>query len=579
MSSAIQAGAAFVRFYGDLSDLQKSFKQIENQVNRIAGATKTSLGGTMNAAAAKATGGLSATNKVVLDIGGTIGAALQPLLRFVSNLSNLSRTAAIASWGLRGTSIIMKMMGKDASQLEPWIKNLNRVSWGIFAVNMATKAARASWLAFKTVAMSPITIPMAGFRALGRMIPHGGRGGGAAGNAVSGIVQGASATDEDGKVSAGSAAGSGALTGLMMGGIVGAAGGAAFGFLGAKLSSALTDGAKAGAKDSESIITRLGYKVNAVFQWVGKQAGDIWNYATSKFKQFGGEGESILTKLEKAIYPIVHAVENVWIPAMMNGIDFVAGLFAVRTDEMGGSWSDFFVDAVGMVADFIANFDIYFQIAQQTLVMWAGNGIVLVQDFFRNFGKLMVWAGSNWKNILFTMLDYGLTIFINLGENIRTLFEKIWNWVKSGFTGALDLKKEDFKGLTEGARSAISDMPKIFETELAKTTPEIDALYGRLKERQDAAKEGLKEFEGLNFDAKSEDKKAGQYRGFNAISAQSQEAAELIAKAASGTKKNETAEKQKETNGLLKQVKSVLEKGFDKIGGNPSSVPAVEIPR
>ena len=191
----------------------------------------------------------------------------------------------------------------------------------------------------------------------------------------------------------------------------------------------------------------------------------------------------------------------------------------------------------------------------------------------------MVWAGSNWKNILFTMLDYGLTIFINLGENIRTLFETIWNWVKSGFTGALDLKKEDFKGLTEGARSAISDMPKIFETELAKTTPEIDALYGRLKERQDAAKEGLKEFEGLNFDAKSEDKKAGQYRGFNAISAQSQEAAELIAKAASGTKKNETAEKQKETNGLLKQVKSVLEKGFDKIGGNPSSVPAVEIPR
>ena len=126
---------------------------------------------------------------------------------------------------------------------------------------------------------------------------------------------------------------------------VGAAGGAAFGFLGAKLSSALTDGAKAGAKDSESIITRLGYKVNAVFQWVGKQAGDIWNYATSKFKQFGGEGESILTKLEKAIYPIIHAVENVWIPAMMNGIDFVAGLFAVRTDEMGGSWSDFFVDA------------------------------------------------------------------------------------------------------------------------------------------------------------------------------------------------------------------------------------------
>ena len=301
MSSAIQAGAAFVRFYGDLSDLQKSFKQIEDQVNKIAGATKTSLGGTMNAAAAKATGGFASTGKAAAGLGGTIMAALSPLFKFVSNLSNLSRSASIASWGLRGISIVMKMLGKDSGFLEPWIKNLNRLSWGIFAVNMATKAARASWLAFKTVAMSPITIPMAGFRALGRMIPHGGRGGGAAGNAVSGIVQGASATDEDGKVSAGSAAGSGALTGLMMGGIVGAAGGAAFGFLGAKLSSALTDGAKAGAKDSESIITRLGYKVNAVFQWVGKQAGDIWNYATSKFKQFGGEGESILTKLEKAI--------------------------------------------------------------------------------------------------------------------------------------------------------------------------------------------------------------------------------------------------------------------------------------
>lgn len=618
--SAIEAGQAFVKFFGDTSALMQAFKKIKetagsagtqisvafnNQASNslnMAADSASRFGMATNAAVAASTGlgALSVTVKNQSEgfyqLATAAGSAYVNLTKmpvplakiatylslgpkFLNSMGQIGRGAKMASWGLGFVSKALQNLGLETKQLDAMRAKLDAVGRKYIWLGRLIFAIKSPFLAAMTagkLAAAGISLAWnAASKAIGltakqaKMAAGSFRGGSKLGMAASSVAMGAQATGEEGKPSASTAVGGGAMAGLMMGGVVGAAGGAALGGIGFLLAKALGDGAKQGADQADSVITKIGYKANAVFQWVGGIAGKAWESITSAMKRMGGEGESILSKIEKAIYPIVYAVENVWLPAFTGAVDYMASFFGKRSADMGNSWSDWIAGAIGNVADFIANFDIYFQIAQQSIAMWTTNGIVMVQDFFKNFGKLMAWAGSNWKNILFTMLDYGLTIFINLGENIRTLFEKIWNWVKSGFTGALDLKKEDFKGLTEGAHSAISDMPKIFTSELAKTTPEIEKLYDKLGERQKDIQEKMKGFEGLTYDAKTEAKKGGRDKGFSAISAQSQDAAKLIADATS-PKNDPQVKEQKETNKNLKTLIGAVQSGFSKGAGTPS---------
>src|SRR5690606_20844225 len=98
--------------------------------------------------------------------------------------------------------------------------------------------------------------------------------------------------------------------------------------------------------------------------------------------------------------------------------------------------------------------------------------------FTEQIPSVLTWFADNWQNILFTAVDYALTLFINLGKNIRAL----WDGVLSFIAG--EGLNVNFTPLTEGFVNSVSEPPDLGEREL--TEPEtqlqsnIDKLGGNL---------------------------------------------------------------------------------------------------
>lgn len=99
------------------------------------------------------------------------------------------------------------------------------------------------------------------------------------------------------------------------------------------------------------------------------------------------------------------------------------------------------------------------------------------------------WLGKNWHDVFFTAGDFAMTVFINLGENIRGA----WDALLSYFSG--NPVQFDWKPLTEGFASAIKSLPDIPErvtTEFEKSlTRDVDAISQHLKESSEKTKSDL----------------------------------------------------------------------------------------
>lgn len=70
------------------------------------------------------------------------------------------------------------------------------------------------------------------------------------------------------------------------------------------------------------------------------------------------------------------------------------------------------------------------------------------------------WFGENFRDIMFTSVDYALTVLINLGKNIRSVWTGVLDFIKGkGFN-------VDFTPLSEGFVNTVKKMPEIGEREL-----------------------------------------------------------------------------------------------------------------
>lgn len=582
MSGAIEAGSAFVRFWGDISELVGTMKTLSGDVKNVAGAiskevsqkmsggfataeaaaaqfgaTATAAGhqvaASMTAAAAKTTGVWAGFQRIASS---TVGIARASL-----TFGNIAKTAGIASWGLFGVSRVMRMMGKDTTQIDMITKALWRVSW----------AARAA-----AIAVGLIKLPgrvLGGITGLAR---SAGRGLGGLGGRVAGLgglmaLNSASAApgEEGEQESTGANVAGSALTGFALGGAVGAA---ALG-LGALIKSAISRNTAEGVGEATGFLGQLGAAATATGQWFADIFGKAKASVTGAFASLKTEGPSIFERLTQAVFPLVDAVENVWLPAFQNAVTSMASLFKSNTAEMERSWSDWIVDSVAALSEFVGNIDIYFQIAQQTLVMWASNSILQVSDLFTNIGKWLDWFGKNWSDMLFTAFDLAATVFINIGQNIRDIFSEIWEWVKSGFTSDFEI---DWTPLTEGFVSTIKEWPDLVETELAESTPELDSLFGQLGERQAATERRRAERATAISSVDVGGSAAATRRNlpdarFGATSAQSQEGLSLLAQiqnknagrdpVAENTK--QMVKEQKATHKEIVKVVEALNSGWD----------------
>ncbi len=84
-------------------------------------------------------------------------------------------------------------------------------------------------------------------------------------------------------------------------------------------------------------------------------------------------------------------------------------------------------------------------------------GLGAAHFFTETLPTYLTWFGDNFTNVMFTALDYTMTLFINLGQNIRNM----WSTVLDYFAG--NEVEFNWTPLLEGAASAIDKLPDIPE--------------------------------------------------------------------------------------------------------------------
>ena len=571
VAGAIQSGAAFVKFFGDANDLFKTTKDIGKELStwskNVAGNVSSTVAGGFQSASAAATnfGAKSAaamttaatsTQAVAASafrIPSAFGAA-SGVLRFVAgNLGNISRGAGLASWSLWGVSKVLRNLGYDTAKLDMVKNALSRIGWaaraGAIGLGGMRMAAQAMLFPLRAASMAG-----AGLSRLGRFGSIASIGSMAAMSAA----PSESISDQVGEGAQKKEKTGGGftkylmpvLTGLAIAGPIGAA---AVG-LGVFIAGAFQQSAKSGTGFFATLMERA----SAWGAWMSGLWGQVTAKVQAVFGQMSSTAEPFITRLEKAFIPLTYAIENVWLPAFLGAIEYAGSFFKSNTDSMGGSWTSWILDSVSALAEFVGNFDLYFQIAQQTIVMWASNSILRVGDFFTNIGEWLGWFGDNWKSVLLDVGNVQITFLTNMFANFKNAFTSVINFAKGkGF-------KFDMVSPLEGFESSIKELPKLTKTALETMTPELQALYEQLGKRQAAAAAHGQMIEGVQQAGAAG--KAGKETAidsrYGASTLQSQEAYSALSRLqnANMTASNPQVAEQKKTNIELAKQTRQLEK-------------------
>tara|TARA_Y100001963_G_scaffold138677_1_gene203730 strand:- start:230 stop:1888 length:1659 start_codon:yes stop_codon:yes gene_type:complete len=183
---------------------------------------------------------------------------------------------------------------------------------------------------------------------------------------------------------------------------------------------------------------------------------------------------NISTKFVEVAKVVVGKIKE-WAPAILQYVNVSMALFSLLWESVSsvfssisgvisgnmGSALDFVVDSLISLEFNIRNFE---SIATAAFLNVAASAVGFgaeIQHFFTGvLPALLGWFTKNWTGIWHTALDFVLTGFINLGQNIRNLFSAIWEFMK---TGEWDVA---FVPLTEGFRNMIQELPKIPKREI-----------------------------------------------------------------------------------------------------------------
>lgn len=167
----------------------------------------------------------------------------------------------------------------------------------------------------------------------------------------------------------------------------------------------------------------------------------------------------------KSVFDMLRPVATQWGNAVMA---MFAAIRDVAAPVFGFLWSTggaLFTDLRDAVFDWFATVEWSFQntgrvaaftwenIKLGLLVFWEE----LKHTFTVRIPATISWFRDSFSDIMFTATDYALTILINLGQNIRNVWQGVLDFIAGkGFN-------VDFTPLTEGAFNAIKKMPDIPE--------------------------------------------------------------------------------------------------------------------
>ena len=284
--------------------------------------------------------------------------------------------------------------------------------------------------------------------------------------------------------------------------------------------------------------------IRTVIQWVKPMAMSLWKWLTAD----GGVTASItavVTILATMIGPLSIAASFVvgFFSPWMLAIPIVTGMLSWLIESVGGVGAAFellkpiAIEALNVIVAGIQALGVIFQEAfslMQTVAaeVWAAIGgdsigtikdvqsmfvslMIMVEFGLQNIGRIwdvtwinmqyqatkamneviyffveglpavMDFFAKNWNDIWFTAGDFVMTVFINLGKNIRNIMSSIWEYIKSGGTKALSLA---WTPLLNGVVNTIKKMPDLPER-----------VIGDLEKELKTQAESMNESLGIDF--------------------------------------------------------------------------------
>lgn len=238
--------------------------------------------------------------------------------------------------------------------------------------------------------------------------------------------------------------------------------------------------------------------VTQAFQSMSGESGLFSGMMEKQSKTIGGLWSTLKDTIGQSLLKIGDAlVENFNVSAILADLQGFAETIAsdwIPNIVAGFKWLGAnivtpFISAIKfisqVVGEFIGNFDIYWQLASLFVSNFALNGFERIKTFGINIVEVIAWAMGNWREILLTSTDYMLTVLINLGQNIRNVWQGVLDFIAgNGFN-------VDFTPLSEGFHNSISKMPELTKANIDQLRPQIDQAYEMLNQRANEA-EALK---------------------------------------------------------------------------------------
>lgn len=325
-------------------------------------------------------------------------------------------------------------------------------------------------------------------------------------------------------------------------------------------------------KDNVSFAMReLGMQVSQAFDFKG-----IMNNGIALF-------QSLRTGIASAspVFTALATTVNAAFGAIWEVVSVVATSISSAMGLTGGNIMRSLMEALAVATWVFKSYPDIAELAFTKMSLFAVQGFGVIAHFLTGtIPALLSWFGNNWKDVFFTAFDVVMTVFENIGKNVRNIMSSIWDFISSGGTKSLSIAwtplidgfANTIKTLPDIPDRAISDLEKSLSADATRIggkvagdlQAEIEANLNILDASRKKTPDAIGDETGTLPDKMEEESITSSGNGSNeaqerrvgALERGSQEAFKAIFAGKDRTALNE----QKKGNQTLKEIKKALEK-------------------